>query len=48
MKKTFARALLIAAVFSVMAVSVSYAKTNWPRKAVTVVLPYSAGGDTDT
>ena len=31
-----------------MAVSVSYAKTNWPRKAVTVVLPYSAGGDTDT
>ena len=48
MKKTFARAIVLAAACTLVTAGFAAAKTNWPKKPVTVILPYSAGGDTDT
>lgn len=48
MKKILAAALTLALVMSLVVIGCAAAETKWPKKPVTVILPYSAGGDTDT
>ena len=60
MKRTIALILVLLMVFAVFAAcgsktetktetkSETKTETSWPKNAVTVVVPYSAGGDTDT